>query len=77
MAYSKNPGVRTYIFPSLAKQVLIFGGSYWQFRLPLSTGVTFDIFKVLGTIPCNKERLNSEARASLIFSLSRKKETVQ
>ena len=31
--YSKNPRVRTYIFPSLAKQVLIFGGSYWQFRL--------------------------------------------
>ena len=29
----KNPRVRTYIFPSLAKQVLIFGGSYWQFRL--------------------------------------------
>ena len=27
--YSKNPRVRTYIFPSLAKQVLIFGGSYW------------------------------------------------
>ena len=31
--YSKNLHVRTYIFPSLAKQVLIFGGSYWQFRL--------------------------------------------
>ena len=30
---SKNPLVRTYFFPSLAKQVLIFGGSYWQFRL--------------------------------------------
>ena len=29
----KNPCVRTYTFPSLAKQVLIFGGSYWQFRL--------------------------------------------
>ena len=27
--YSRNPRVRTYIFPSLAKQVLIFGGSYW------------------------------------------------
>ena len=30
---SKNPHVKTYFFPSLAKQVLIFGGSYWQFRL--------------------------------------------
>ena len=31
--YSKNSHVRTCIFPSLVKQVLIFGGSYWQFRL--------------------------------------------
>ena len=31
--YSQNPHVRSYIFPSLAKHFLIFGGSYWQFRL--------------------------------------------
>jgi len=27
--------VRTYIFRSLAKQVLVFWGSYWQFRLDI------------------------------------------
>ena len=31
--YSNNLCVRTYIFPSLASLVHIFGGSYWQLRL--------------------------------------------
>ena len=34
---------------------------------PLSTGVTLDILRTSGTIPCEKELLNMEARASLIW----------
>ena len=53
--YSKNPRVRTYIFPSLAKQVLIFGGSYWQFRLKwvLNWVLKFSV----ETIPVQAEKL--------------------
>ena len=33
---------------------------------PLSTGVTFEIFKMSGTTPCSRERLKTEANGALL-----------
>ena len=40
MSYSKNSRVRTYIFGSLAKLVLVFWGTYWQCMKELQLLIT-------------------------------------